>query len=234
MALLFEDILVFLERSNENEKRRYILRPLLYTFNRTKQLFTPVIPLACINSFGPMHEKRQFHLVVIIEDHAKSKQSNNSSAKIQTQMLFLFIAKSGDERNKWTHHLQELTGKMSQTNNQGPSIDLNSTQSSSSLLSLTQTQQTLNASVSSSAIISSPQSIQNTNGKLVNTDQASSSSSLVNNNSSSDLNKQNIKEQVNPLRPASGSNRQTERPNSGFDTSKLKGSLSCSFTIITF
>jgi Rho guanine nucleotide exchange factor 12 len=127
MALLFEDILVFLEtvrhESSNDEKRRYLLRPLIYIIGKSKQMFTPVIPLTCINSFRSMHDKRSFHLVAIIEDGAKltkhstisSSSSSSSSKPIQAQMLFILIAKSGDERNKWTTHLQELTGKMMQT-----------------------------------------------------------------------------------------------------------------------
>lgn len=116
-ALLFEDILVFLEKvrteSSNDEKRRYLLRPLIYSIiSKTKQMFTPVIPISCINSFRSMHDKRSFHIVAIIEDPLKS--SKHSSKPIQTQMLFILIAKSGDERNKWTTYLQELTGKMLQ------------------------------------------------------------------------------------------------------------------------
>jgi hypothetical protein len=154
-ALLFEDILVFLERVSNDEKRRYILKPLSFIFNRSRQTFTPVIPLSCINSFNPMHEKRQFHLVVIIDDHSKSStslnknkdtptlsqqqstpqllsQTSNSSGSsgttpksIQTQMLFIMMAKSGDERNKWIHYLQELTGKLTQADKHA--IDLSVT-----------------------------------------------------------------------------------------------------------
>jgi hypothetical protein len=39
-------------------------------------------------------------------------------------MLFIFIAKSGDERNKWVTYLQALTGKLSQTDKQATNIDL--------------------------------------------------------------------------------------------------------------
>ena len=149
-ALLFEDILVFLERERTgDEKRRYILRPLFYTLNKTKQMFTPVIPLNCINSFSAMHEKRNFHLVVIIDDNVKAKTSNNKPDKvIQTQMLFIFFAKSGDERNKWISYLQELTGKMSQTEKQNASIDLtlvHQPSSTSSLFSLTSAQAAVNS-----------------------------------------------------------------------------------------
>ncbi len=148
LALLFEDILVFLETSNDDSnKRRYVLKPLSYVLNRSRQTFTPVIPLACINSFRPMRsEKRNFHLVVIIEDHTKASSRSNklslqqhhstpqlqsqlsasgllSQAKsIQSQMLFILTAKSGDERNKWTHYLQALTGKMTEAENNA--IDL--------------------------------------------------------------------------------------------------------------
>jgi hypothetical protein len=133
MALLFEDILVFLEtvrhESSNDEKRRYVLRPLIYIIGKTKQMFTPVIPLSCINSFRSMHDKRSFHLVAIIEDSIKlssnsnayssslitTKQTFQSTKPIQAQMLFILIAKSGDERNKWTSHLQDLTGKMMQS-----------------------------------------------------------------------------------------------------------------------
>ena len=135
MALLFEDILVFLEtvrhESSNDEKRRYVLRPLIYIIGKTKQMFTPVIPLSCINSFRSMHDKRSFHLVAIIEDSIKLSNSNSnayssslihstkptfqSTKPIQAQMLFILIAKSGDERNKWTSHLQDLTGKMMQS-----------------------------------------------------------------------------------------------------------------------
>ncbi len=133
MALLFEDILVFLEtvrhESSNDEKRRYVLRPLIYIIGKTKQMFTPVIPLSCINSFRSMHDKRSFHLVAIIEDSIKLSSNSNtyssslittkptfqSTKPIQAQMLFILIAKSGDERNKWTSHLQDLTGKMMQS-----------------------------------------------------------------------------------------------------------------------
>lgn len=96
MALLFEDILVFLERlsssnnSNNNsnndetdtKSRRYSLRPLVYTINKTKQVFTPVIPLQCINNFRPMHEKRNFHLVVIIQDEALKNAQKSSQIQV--------------------------------------------------------------------------------------------------------------------------------------------------------
>ncbi len=67
-ALLFEDVFVFLERVREgaggDEKpRRYLLRPLVYSVSKAKQVFTPLIPLACLNSFGAMPDKRSFHLV---------------------------------------------------------------------------------------------------------------------------------------------------------------------------
>ena len=98
-------------------------------------MFTPVIPLYCINSFSAMHEKRNFHLVVIIDDNLKSK-SNKPEKVIQTQMLFIFFAKSGDERNKWISYLQELTGKVSQTEKQNASIDLTLVHQPSSTSSL--------------------------------------------------------------------------------------------------
>jgi hypothetical protein len=148
LALLFEDILVFLETSNDDSnKRRYVLKPLSYVLNRSRQTFTPVIPLSCINSFRPMRsEKRNFHLVVIMEDYTKSSSTRNKATlqqhhstpqlqsqlsasgllsqpkHIQNQMLFILTAKSGDERNKWTHYLQELTGKMTEADNNA--IDL--------------------------------------------------------------------------------------------------------------
>ena len=96
-ALLFEDILVFLEKvnteSSNDDKRRYVLRPLIYIISKTKQMFTPVIPLSCINSFRSMYDKRSFHIVAIINDSIKSNK--HSSKPIQTQMLFILIAKSG-------------------------------------------------------------------------------------------------------------------------------------------
>ncbi len=117
-ALLFEDILVFLEKvrteSNNDDKRRYVLRPLVYSIiAKNKRVFTPVIPIPCINSFGSMPDRRQFHIVAIIEEPKESK-SNKISSKtnsIETQMLFILISKSGDERNKWTTYFQQLTGK---------------------------------------------------------------------------------------------------------------------------
>jgi hypothetical protein len=188
MALLFEDILIFLERerSNGDEKRRYILRPLFYTLNKTKQMFTPVIPLNCINSFSAMHEKRNFHLVVIIDDNIKSK-SNKPEKVIQTQMLFIFIAKSGDERNKWISYLQELTGKMSQTEKQNASIDLTlphqPLSSTSSLLSLPKSEaqvsgasntlggaKSIHGSVSTSALLSTKKMAPTAPAMLNNTD----------------------------------------------------------------
>ena len=48
-------------------------------------------------------------------------------------MLFILIAKSGDERNKWTQYLQELTGKMTQTDKHA--IDLSSANSVTQLTS---------------------------------------------------------------------------------------------------
>lgn len=119
MVFLFEDILVFLEKERSNEeKRRYVLRPLLYTITK-KMTFTPVVPIQCINSFSASHEKRNFHIVVIMD--------KSQSKSIEPQMLFMFTAKSGDERNKWIHHLQELTGKMSQNDkNLNTSVDLTS------------------------------------------------------------------------------------------------------------
>jgi hypothetical protein len=133
MTLLFEDILVFLEFEREKaNERRYVLRPLLYTINKSRHIFTPVIPLSCINSFAPMPEKRNFHLVVIIgDDNLKLKHK-----AIQTQMLFILITKSGDERNKWIQNLQELTGKLSQADKQLNSIDLTLTNNQSSTTSL--------------------------------------------------------------------------------------------------
>lgn len=128
-ALLFEDIFVFLEKvrgntsSSNNESasdekpRRYLLRPLIYSISKTKQIFTPVIPLSCLNSFGSMPDKRSFHLVAFIEEpfnKSFGKHSLSSSKPIQTQILFILTTKSGDERNKWTAHLQEVTGKMLQ------------------------------------------------------------------------------------------------------------------------
>ena len=108
-------------------------------------MFTPVIPLSCINSFRSMHDKRSFHIVAIIDDQCKASKHSSSSKPIQTQMLFILIAKSGDERNKWTTYLQELTGKTMQNEKlQGSAnIDLGSPTSSSqpssttSLVSLT-------------------------------------------------------------------------------------------------
>lgn len=171
MALLFEDILVFLERINsssvnsnsnedaDNKTKRYFLRPLIYTINKSKQVFTPVIPLNCVNNFRPMHEKRYFHLVVIIHDEAL-KHSQKSS-QIQTQMLFILIAKSGDERNKWVSYLQALTGKLSQIDKQNTHIDLKKpTQqsSTSSLTSLATTNSTSSASSTANLTVSTPTS----------------------------------------------------------------------------
>lgn len=170
MALLFEDILVFLERitstsndDNDVKTRRYSLRPLVYTINKVKQVFTPVIPLSCINSFRPMHEKRYFHLVVILHDEAlkvaqKSKGSQDNP--IQTQMLFILIAKSGDERNKWVSYLQALTGKLSQIDKQGTHIDLRPAvtqqSSTSSLTSLATTATSSSASSSTANLTTTP------------------------------------------------------------------------------
>ena len=45
---------------------------------------------------------------------ALAKHAAPSGKPIQTQILFILTAKSGDERNKWTAHLQAVTGKMVQ------------------------------------------------------------------------------------------------------------------------
>lgn len=170
-ALLFEDILVFLEMlktdTSNDEKKKYILRPLIYIIGKTKQMFTPVIPLSCINSFRSMHDKRSFHLVAIIEDSSKlAKHSTMLSSKpIQAQMLFILIAKSGDERNKWTQHLQELTGKMMQSVGhelhnsnvqdltKSSSNSLTNTTSATNLLSNTAQSTIRNNSISTSALL---------------------------------------------------------------------------------
>ena len=166
-ALLFEDILVFLEKihteSSNDEKRRYVLRPLIYIISKTKQMFTPVIPLSCINSFRSMHDKRSFHIVAIIDDQCKASKHSSSSKPIQTQMLFILIAKSGDERNKWTTYLQELTGKTMQNEKlQGSAnIDLGSPTSSSqpssttSLVSLTSSSSSLQPTLRTNSVSAS-------------------------------------------------------------------------------
>ena len=128
-ALLFEDILIFLVESSDNEKRRYILRPLVIMLHKTKQIFTPVIPLSSINNIRSIpHEKRSFHFVSIIEDSKSSKENKDSSKSILTQMLFMLYAKSGDDRSQWLHHLQQLTGKTASSEVvvqlSGSSIDL--------------------------------------------------------------------------------------------------------------
>lgn len=70
-------------------------------------------------------------------------------------MLFIFIAKSGDERNKWVTYLQALTGKLSQTDKQATNIDLRQPAaavqpSQSSTSSLTSLATTNSSSASSS------------------------------------------------------------------------------------
>jgi len=232
MALLFEDILVFLETttlrhdsdksaSDLESKRRYVLRPLIYIIGKAKQMFTPVIPLSCINSFRSMHDKRSFHLVAIIEDSIKMStqtsttssgtysssssssstgsankplsstfQSSTSNTKpIQAQMLFILIAKSGDERNKWTSHLQELTGKMMQSvgndvhNSNVQDLTTSSktsTISASNLLSSNNNSNNKNNainSISSSALISSNNNNNNKNKEFLNLDPTTPSSS---------------------------------------------------------
>ena len=165
-ALLFEDILVFLERERSatatgDDKRRYILRPLLYSIQKAKQTFTPVIPLGCIHSFSAMHEKRNFHLVVIIDDNLKATKSNGNLTTGKTdkfmsnQRLFIFVARSGDERNKWVSYLQALTGKLSQTEKQSASIDLTqqSNASTSSLLTLASQQAAANGPSTVSGVL---------------------------------------------------------------------------------
>ena len=162
MAFLFEDILVFLEKvrhdSTDNEKRRYVLRPLLCMVGKLKQTFTPVIPLSCINSFRPMPDKRGFHMVVFI-DEGVQKSKSSSLKPIQTQILFILNAKSGDERNKWTSYLQALTGKMSDVQPANIDLTLNHQSSTSSLISLasaaTNTTTGLGTSVSESGLLGS-------------------------------------------------------------------------------
>ena len=142
VALLFPDIIVFLERVAAEEKRRYVLRPLSCMVGKQKCTFTPVIPLSFIKSFNPMPaDKRGFHIVVLIEDGTKSSSkssssSSSSSKPIQTQILFILYAKSGEERNKWTSHLQALTGKMGDTQVASIDLTLNHQSSTSSLISL--------------------------------------------------------------------------------------------------
>lgn len=110
-----------------------------------------------------MHEKRYFHLVVILHDEAlkvaqKSKGSQDNP--IQTQMLFILIAKSGDERNKWVSYLQALTGKLSQIDKQGTHIDLRPAvtqqSSTSSLTSLATTATSSSASSSTANLNATP------------------------------------------------------------------------------
>ncbi len=157
MVFLFEDILVFLEKERSNEeKRRYVLRPLLYTITK-KMTFTPVVPIQCINSFSASHEKRNFHIVVIMD--------KSQSKSIEPQMLFMFTAKSGDERNKWIHHLQDLTGKMSQNDkNLNTSVDLTSLTASSNDHSVYSS--SIKSQNSLSSNISAPNLITHTNSSI--------------------------------------------------------------------
>lgn len=174
-----------------------------------------------------MHEKRYFHLVVIIDDNLKSKNNR----PIQTQMLFILIAKSGDERNKWTSYLQELTGKMSQSDKQMPSIDLTlnpQPSSTTSLLSLTShtssstlasqgpnAASTLTPSYSSSALtVSSANSNTTTN---IN----------INNNDSTNLDQTPVSTNLNNnTRKESKSFSDNYKPKlENFDVSELDGKL---------
>lgn len=224
-ALLYQDILVLLERSTD-EKRRYILKPLTYLQNKSKQIFTPVIPLIWIESFKPMQEKRLFHLVAIIRDHKETRESSTSllskqisSSQIQNQILFIFVAKSGDERNKWCTYLQELTGRMSQLEKQGPMIDLslNRQQSSaSSLLSHSASNAALSATLSST--ISS--GLNTLNGSL-------SSSALSSNLQFAplnvSLNSNNNNEQTNKQTSSVSTNAQVKEQQNSDEQTKLEG-----------
>lgn len=119
MTLLFTDILVFLEKipTNDHEKQRYALKPLSYSLGKNRNVFTPVIPISCINSFREM-EKRGFYLVVLItEDNNAKKQQKSLTAN---QMLFMLTAKSGDDRAKWMFHLKSVIGMKTTANK--PSI----------------------------------------------------------------------------------------------------------------
>lgn len=154
IVFLYEDILVLVERLTE-EKRRYILKPLNYLINKSKTLFSPVIPLVWIDSFRPMSEKRLFHLVAINREHKDSRESSSSllsssKQQMQNQILFIFVAKSGDERNKWCTYLQDLTGKISQPEKQAAALDRQQS-SASSLLSHSVSNTTLSQSVSTTA-----------------------------------------------------------------------------------
>ncbi|CAF0826197.1 unnamed protein product [Brachionus calyciflorus] len=156
-ALLYEDILVLLEKAAD-EKRRFILKPLNYSQNRTKLTITPVFPLSWIISFNPMNEKRQFHLVVQLMQKDKEiiKEKNYDN-----RILLIFAAKSGDERNKWCSNLQDLTGKMTQA-------DISSN--------------TLNRQQSSVSSLNHSPSNSNLSQKSVSTLSSSLSSSALNNN----------------------------------------------------
>lgn len=103
MVLLFEDILVFLDRSSTTG--RYSLKPMMCSIGKERHTFTPLIRVADIHQIKEMPDKRGFHMTVFIDDVTKSVKK-----KLESKMLFILDAKSGDERNKWTSYLQELSG----------------------------------------------------------------------------------------------------------------------------
>ena len=111
LALLFTDILVFLEKvsSNENEKR-YALKPLSFSLEKKHCTFTPIVPMHCIISLHQIeNEKRGFYIVVIIPESTHS-QSFKQKTSMTSQMLFMLTTKSGDDRTKWLSHLQSSIG----------------------------------------------------------------------------------------------------------------------------
>lgn len=145
-ALLYEDILVLLEKSAD-EKRRYILKQLNYIENRLKKILTPVIPIVWITRFGLLSDKRQFYLVVE-QDGASDKNS------MENKKLLTFVTKSGDERSKWCNYLEHLTVKNDESsvlNRQQSSVSSLSYSPSNSNISQKSTS-FLSSSISSSAL----------------------------------------------------------------------------------
>lgn len=145
-ALLYEDILVLLEKSTD-EKRRYILKQLNYIENRFKKVLTPVIPIVWITRFGLLSDKRQFYLVV-------EQDGPNDKNSVENKKLLTFVTKSGDERSKWCNYLEHLTVKNDESsilNRQQSSVSsLNYSPSNSNISQ--KSASFLSSSISSSAL----------------------------------------------------------------------------------
>lgn len=113
LALLFSDIIVFLEKNPSNDgtnEKRFALKPLIFSLDKKNCTFTPVVPLNFIISMHNIEtDKRSFCLVVIIPENSHS-QSFKQKSSMTSQMLFMLQAKSGDDKAKWISHLETIIG----------------------------------------------------------------------------------------------------------------------------